>query len=301
MRRFLPIFGLIFLTACGGENIDYATAELEQVFRPYELEKGEVLYKISGVEEGKEYLIFDNWGHRQKRARDTKAGSTVIKTLKIQTPSDIVSYKLSCECVKYRIKDEPGVMYYDREKGQYVKGNPYCIKKNKVVKEVNGIKQLTCAKYVWEGSKRPNALYVVLHEIWDTASAETRRKLGPVIRGLSKEMSLGFLYASMIEKLPIKKKIAGIDTEVYKVYNKDIRIFLWKNIILGSEVLTGGKKLLVEAEKVNKNPRIDESTFQIPPDFPPPVIYDTASRIFKNEKYVAQQIVDIYLKEKKAE
>ncbi len=298
MKRILPL--LFFITACGGQNIDYATAELEDVFRPYELEKGEVLYKISGVEEGKEYLIFDNWGHRQKRARDTKAGSVPIKTLRIQTPKDITSYKLSCECVKYRIKDEPGVMYYDKEKGEYVKGNPYCLKKNKVVKEVNGIKQLVCANYVWEGSRRPNALYVVLHEIWDTASAETRKKLGPIIRGLSKEMALGFLYAAMIEKLPIKKKIAGKDAEVYKVYGKDIRIFLWKNIILGSEVLTG-KQLLVEAEKVNENPKIDETTFQIPPDFPPPVLYDTASRVFKNEKNVAEQIVNIYLREKGVE
>jgi len=297
MKRIVPL--VLLLAACGQE-IDYATAELEEVFRPYQIEKGEVLYKISGVEEGKEHLIFDNWGHRQRRTRDTQAGSVPIKTFRIQTPKDITSYKLSCECLEYRIKDEPGVMYYDKEKGEYVKGNPYCLKKNKVVKEVNGIKQLVCANYVWEGSKRPNALYVVLHELWDTASAETRRKLGPIIRDLSKEMALGFLYAAMIERLPIKKKIAGKDAEVYKVYGKDIRIYLWKNIILGSEVLTG-KKLIVEAEKVNENPKIDETTFQIPPDFPPPVIYDTASKIFKNEKYVAQQIVDMYLREKRSE
>ena len=52
---------------------------------------------------------------------------------------------------------------------------------------------------------------------------------------------------------------------------------------------------------MNENPKIDETTFQIPPDFPPPVLYDTASKIFKNEKYVAQQIVDIYLREKGAQ
>ncbi len=297
MKRVLILTA--FIVGCGGsESINFAKADLEDVFKPYAIEKGYIVYKYSGVEEGKEILIFDKWGHLQKRNKETQSQGVPLKNFQLQSPDEIYSYSWVCECLEYKIKKEPGVYYYDKEKGEYVEGNPYCIKKNKVVKVVNGVRQLTCDSYAWEGSRRPNALYYVLRSIWDTASAKTRQTLGPIFRDLAREMNLGFIYSSALEKLPVKRKIAGKDTEVFKVYGKDIRLFVWKNIILGSEVLTPGKKLIVEAIEVNEKPKIDENTFKLPEDFPPPVIYDTLSQIFKNEKYVAEQVVNMYLQEK---
>jgi hypothetical protein len=298
------IFSLVI--ACGGEKIDWAKAKIEDAYRPYAIEKGFIEYKYSGEEEGKETLIFKDYGHWQFRSKETRAQNVPLKRIEIISPAEIVNYKSTCKCLEYKIvkdtsDENRGIYYYDTLKEEYVPGNPYCIKQKKEVKEVGGIKQLVCTEYDWEGSIRPNAMYYVLSSIWDTASPKTKQKLGPLMRQFAKEMSIGFIYAAAIVEMPTKKDIAGKKTTFYKVQGKDIRIFLWNNIILGSEVISEtGKKIIVEAIKVDENPKITDDIFKIPADFPAPVKYDTTSFIFKKEKNLAEQLVNIYLSEKGA-
>lgn len=302
MRTYKYIV-LILLISCGGENIEWSKAKLEDAYRPYSIEKGLIEYKYSGEEEGKETVIFKDWGHWQVRIKETQSQNVPRKRFELITPSEIVNYQSTCKCLQYKIVKEgdenKGVYYYDTTKGEYVEGNPYCIKQKKEVREIGGIRQLTCVEYDWEGSIRPNAMYHVLLSVWDTASPKTRQKLGPLMRQFAKEMSIGFIYASAIVEMPTKKDIAGKKTTFYKVQNRDVRLFIWNNIILGSEVISeAGKKIIVEAVKVDENPKITDETFNIPPDFPHPVKYDTTSFIFKREKNLAEQLINIYLSEK---
>ncbi len=302
INRYLAF---VFLLACEGEKIDWTKAKTEDAYRPYEIEKGFIEYKYSGEEEGKETLVFKDWGHWQLRIKETKAQNVPLKKFELITPSEIVNYKYSCKCLEYKIRtseeEDKGVYYYDSLKGEYVPGNPFCIKQRKEIREIGGIKQLTCVEYDWEGSVRPNAMFYVLSTIWDTASPKAKQKLGPLMRRFAKEMSIGFIYASAIVEMPTKQHIAGKKATFYKVQNKDIRLFIWKNIILGSEVISEtGKKITVEATKLDENPKITDETFNIPPDFPMPVKYDTASFIFKREKNLAEQLVNIYLSEQGA-
>ncbi|MEO0202396.1 MAG: hypothetical protein ABIL37_01570, partial [candidate division WOR-3 bacterium] len=234
---------------------------------------------------------------------ETQSQNVPRKRFELITPSEIINFQYGCKCLEYKIskdkEEDKGIYYYDTLNQEYVPGNPYCIKQKKEIKDVGGIKQLVCVEYDWEGSIRPNAMYYVLSTIWDTASPKTKEKLGPLLRQFAKEMSIGFIYASAIVEMPTKKDIAGKKATFYKVQNRDIRLFLWNNIILGSEVISEtGKKIIVEALKVDENPRITDETFKIPPDFPPPVKYDTLSFIFKKERNLAEQLVNIYLSEK---
>ncbi len=301
MRNYKYIIFSILL-ACG-EKVVWAKASLEEAYKPYSIEKGYIEYKYSGEEEGKETLVFKDWGHWQIRIKETQSQNVPRKRFELITPSEIINFQYGCKCLEYKIskdkEEDKGIYYYDTLNQEYVPGNPYCIKQKKEIKDVGGIKQLVCVEYEWEGSVRPNAMYYVLSTIWDTASPKTKEKLGPLLRQFAKEMSIGFIYASAIVEMPTKKDIAGKKATFYKVQNRDIRLFLWNNIILGSEVISEtGKKIIVEALKVDENPRITDETFKIPPDFPPPVKYDTLSFIFKKERNLAEQLVNIYLSEK---
>jgi hypothetical protein len=301
MKKLIPI---MFLVLSCGQNIDYTKAKLEDVFRPYGIEKGVIEYNYTGEEEGKEKLIFKDWGHFQVRIKETQAQHVPLKRFEILSPAEKVNYSQTCKCLKYKIRmdtlgEDKGVYYYDSTKGEYVKGNPFCEEQKREIREVSGVKQKVCTEYAWEGSIRPNALYDVLESIWDTASPKTKQLIGPAIKKCAKEMSIGFIYAAAIVEMPTKKHIAGREATFYKVYGKDVRIFVWKDIILGSEVLQEtGKKIIVEAIKVDENPKITDDMFKIPPEFPAPVKYDTASFIYKQEKNIAEQVVNICLSEK---
>lgn len=239
----------LLVVSCGGQKIDYTTAKLEDVYRPYQIKSATIKYEYKGDWEGYEELTFDDYGWKQKRYYKKKPRNATVwfEGLDIIMPDYIISINMS--------------------------------------KRV--------------GSKRPNVFIYQLRKRWDNADPETRKSLGPKIQKFAKQMNLGLAYhgrlKSLTEESGIRKTVAGKKCEVYKLLDQDLRLFVWENIVLGTEALTpGGKTIIMEATEIKENPSIPVEAF-VPPADVKLTEYTTDSLYVKNEMIFMRQLLDYYL------
>ncbi len=269
MKRILLAVALAgFVVGCGKKK-DYSKLSIEEVFRPYDVKSGYIKYKVSGHEEGYQEHWWDEYGLKTHKHRDVvsvKFGNVPMEGWDIGTKEWLYSY-----------------------------GRRY--KKNYIRKELR-------YEYIPDsiiGSARPNNLFLILKSRWEKLSPEQKNKLGPKIEKFAKELQLGIVYKGMIQKPNqlFVKKIAGKKADVYKVKGRDIRLFIYKGIPLGWEVLTeSGAQIFVEAVEIKEN-------IKVPPDkFGPlkgpkvrTVIYTDDSVAVQQEKILINEMLKTYLPE----
>lgn len=221
----------VILVACG-QSIDYTKAKFEDIFRPYGVKSGYIKYKVTGDEEGYEELWWDGYGlytHKHRSVVSVKYGNVPIEGWDISTPEYIYSYGR-----RYNKK-------FIKEKLTY---------------------EYTPDSII--GSMRPNNLIMILKSKWERMTPEQKKKLGPVIKKFARDLQLGIVYKGKITKPNdlFTKKIAGKKADVYKVRGQDVRLFIWKGIPLGWEVITqGGTYTLTEAEEVKENINVPADKF----------------------------------------
>ncbi len=233
MRNIAIISGSVFfiLLACG-KSIDYSKAKFEEVFRPYGVKSGYIKYQVTGDEEGYEELWWDGYGlytHKHRSVVSVKYGKVPMEGWDISTPEYIYSYGR-----RYQKK-------YIREKLTY---------------------EYTPDSII--GSMRPNNLIIMLKSKWERMTPEQKKKLGPVIAKFARDLQLGIVYKGKISKPNelFTKKIAGKKTDVYKVRGRDIRLFIWKGVPLGWEVITeGGSFIKTEAVEIKENINVPADKF----------------------------------------
>ncbi len=269
MKRVLLAVALAgFVVGCGKKK-DYSKLKLEEVFHPYDVKSGYIKYKVSGDEEGYEELWWDDYGlktHKHRSVVSVKFGRVPIEGWDIGTKEWLYSYgrRFKRKFIKKELRD-------------------------------------TFIPDSIIGSARPNNLFLILKGRWDKLSPEQKNKLGPKIEKFAKELQLGIVYKGMIQKPNqlFVKKIAGKKADVYKVKGKDIRLFIYKGIPLGWEVLTeSGSQVFVEAVEVKEN-------IKVPPDkFGPlqgpnvrTVIYTDDSVAVQQEKILINEMLKTYLPE----
>ncbi len=252
-----------------GKKKDYANLSIEEVFRPYGIKSGYIKYKVSGDDEGYEYLWWDEYGlktHKHRQVVSVKYGNVPLEGWDIGTKEWIYSY-----------------------------GRRY--KKKYIKKELRY--EYTPDSII--GSARPNNLLLILRGRWNKLTPEQRNKIGPAIEKFAKELQLGIVYKGMIQKPNqlFTKKIVGKKADVYKVKGKDIRIFVYKGIPLGWEVITpDGSEIFVEAVEIKEN-------IEVPPDkFGPlkgpkvrTVVYTEDSLAVQQEKILINEMLKTYLPE----
>jgi hypothetical protein len=227
----IPIILIMLVLSCG-QSVDYSKAKFEDVFRPYDIKSGYIKYKVSGDEEGTEELWWDGYGlytHKHRSVVNVKYGKVPIEGWDIGTPEYIYSY-----------------------------GRRY---------QKNFIREKLTYEYIPDsivGSMRPNNLILLLKSKWERMTPEQKKKLGPSIRKFARDLQLGIVYKGRISKPNelFTKQIAGRKADVYKVEGQDIRLFMWKGIPLGWEVITGrGSFILTQAEEVKENISVPADKF----------------------------------------
>ena len=150
-----------------------------------------------------------------------------------------------------------------------------------------------------EGSKRPNVMFMTLRQIWDMTPANERTKLGPKIEKFSKQMNLGLAYrdylVNMTEESGVRKNVAGKQCEVYKLMNGDMRLFVWKNLVLGTEFLSpGGQTITMEAVEFKDNAPIPPEKYNVPAGATIKE-YTMDSLYVRNERIFITQLLSHYL------
>jgi hypothetical protein len=226
----ISVILLIALLSCG-QSIDYSKAKFEEVFRPYDIKSGYIKYKVSQDEEGIEELWWDGYGlytHKYRNVVNVRYGKVPIESWDIGTPEYLYSY-----------------------------GRRY---------QKNYIREKLTFEYIPDsivGSMRPNNLILLLKSKWERMTPEQKKKLGPAIRKFARDLQLGIVYKGKISKPNelFTKQIAGKKADVYKVEGKDIRLFMWKGIPLGWEVITEGGFVLTQAEEVKENMNVPAEKF----------------------------------------
>ncbi|MEO0146117.1 MAG: hypothetical protein ABIM46_07040 [candidate division WOR-3 bacterium] len=150
-----------------------------------------------------------------------------------------------------------------------------------------------------EGSKRPNLMFLTLKQIWDMTPANERLTLGPKIEKFSKQMNLGLAYrdylVNMTEESGVRKTVAGKQCEVYKLMNGDMRLFVWKKIVLGTEFLSPqGKTIIMDATEVKDNVPIPPEKYNVPVGATIKE-YTMDSLYVRNERIFITQLLSHYL------
>ncbi len=155
--------------------------------------------------------------------------------------------------------------------------------------------------YKKKGSVRPNMFIKIFRQLWEMMPPEKKKELGPKIEKFSKEMNIGLAYRDLIVNLTaqsgIKKRIAGRQCEVYKLQGQPLRIFLWKKIVLGTELVKGGKVIRMEATEVKENAQIPPEKFDWKTWCPDAELkeYTEDSLYVKNERIFVTQLLNHYL------
>ncbi len=250
MKKLMAFVALAGVLAGCGKKIDYKTAKLEDIYKPYDVKSGIIKYKYSGDMNGIQEMYFDDYGWKQViyyEKTPAHGSKFTMKGLDIIMPDYIISIDM-----------------------------------NKM-----------------EGSKRPNVMFLTLKQIWDATPENQKTELGPKIEKFTKQMNLGLVYrdylVNMTEESGIRKKIAGKQCEVYKLMNGDMRLFVWKKIVLGTEFLSNqGKEIIMEATEVKENVPIPAEKYNVPSGVTIKE-YTMDSLYVRNERIFIRQLLSHYL------